>query len=276
MNNQEFLDLIQFKKNKLTSLNQLELHLADHCNLNCRSCDHYSPISEECFPVFSNVEHDLKLLSEVLDGKIENILLLGGEPLLNKDIEKYISMTRKLFKESNITIVTNGLLLKKQSEEFYSSCINNNIHIEITRYPINFDYSSVVDFLENKQISYSFVGSTATKDKTTHKLALDESGKQDPEYSYNHCFHSTKCYQYYDGKLFLCPCCAYINKINKYFNKNFEVSDKDYLEISKIKNAQEILDYLSNPIPFCRYCDVDKRTFKSQWSTTSKKESEWL
>ena len=126
------------------------------------------------------------------------------------------------------------------------------------------------------KISYSFVGSTAIKDKTTHKLSLDETGKQDPEYSYNNCFHSVKCYQYYDGKLFLCPCCAYINKVNKYFNKKFEISKDDYLEISKIESLQQILEYLSNPIPFCKYCDVDKRTFKSQWSTSKRQENEGL
>ena len=185
-------------------------------------------------------------------------------------------MVRGLFKESNLTIVTNGILLKKQSDEFYKCCKENNVHIEITKYPINFNYDEVIEFLKINNISHSFVGSTAIKDKTTHKLALDEYGNQDPTYSYNNCFHSTKCYQYYDGKLFMCPCCAYINKLNKKFNKNFIVTDKDYLEISKIKTLDEILDYLSNPIPFCKYCDVDKRTFKSVWSTSSKKEEEWL
>lgn len=276
MDNKEFLNLINFKRTMQTHLCQLEVHLADHCNLNCRSCDHYSPLSKECFPNFEKVEKDLAHLSKVLNGNIDNILLLGGEPLLNKDIEKYIVMIRNLFENSNIQIVTNGLLLDKQSESFYECCIKNNIHIEITKYPIKFKYEEVVKLLENKNVSYSFVGSTATKDKTTHKLSLDELGRQDPEYSYNNCFHSVKCYQYYNGKLYMCPCCAYIDKVNKYFNKNFIVNEKDYLEISKIENVEQILDFLSNPIPFCKYCDVDKRTFKSQWSISSKKEEEWL
>ena len=122
MDNKEFLNLINFTRNKQTHLCQLELHLADHCNLNCRSCDHYSPISEECFPAFEKVSSDMKKLSEITNANIDNILLLGGEPLLNKDIEKYVVMVRDLFPNSNIQIVTNGILLKKQSEEFYDCC----------------------------------------------------------------------------------------------------------------------------------------------------------
>lgn len=45
------------------------------------------------------MEQDLKHLSKILNGKIDNILLLGGEPLLNSDIEKYIVMIRNLFKK---------------------------------------------------------------------------------------------------------------------------------------------------------------------------------
>ena len=33
----------------------LEVNLADHCNLNCQCCDHFSPLAKECFlysPVF--------------------------------------------------------------------------------------------------------------------------------------------------------------------------------------------------------------------------------
>ncbi len=276
MNNREFLNLIGFKKNKQTELKQLEIHLADHCNLNCRSCDHYSPLSKKSFPNFNKMEQDLKHLSKILNGKIDNILLLGGEPLLNSDIEKYIVMIRNLFKKSSLKIVTNGTLLLKQKDEFYNCCRDNDILIEITKYPINFDYSKAVEFLKSKNVKHSFVGTTEIKNKTTHKLSLDESGKQDPKYSFDNCFHSTKCYQYYNGKLFMCPCCAYIHNVNNYFNKKFELCEKDYLEVSKIKNFQQILDYLSSPIPFCRYCDVDRRSFKSQWSLSLKKEDEWL
>ena len=59
MDNKEFLNLINFKRTMQTHLCQLEVHLADHCNLNCRSCDHYSPLSKECFPNFEKVEKDL-------------------------------------------------------------------------------------------------------------------------------------------------------------------------------------------------------------------------
>ena len=185
-------------------------------------------------------------------------------------------MIRQLFKNSNITIVTNGTLLLNQSYDFYNTCKDNNILIEITKYPINFDYEQVVAFLNSMGVRFSFVGSTEIKEKTTHRLCLDENGTQDPVYSFNHCFHSTKCYQYYKGRIYICPCCAYIHNINHYFNKNFIVTKFDYLEVQDIRDEKQILDFLSKPIPFCKYCNVDKRTFKSKWSTSQRNQSEWL
>lgn len=276
MTNNDFLNIIGFQKHPLTHLNQLEIHLADHCNLNCRSCDHYSPVSKENFPDYKAIKKDMKHLSEITNANIDNILLLGGEPLLNPNIVNYIILMRNFFPKTQITIVTNGILLNKQSDDFYKSCINNDILIEITKYPICFDYEKIEQFLQFKGVKYAFVGSTKTKEKTTHRLVLDELGKQDPIYSFNHCFHSTKCYQYYNGKIFMCPCCAYVHKLNEFFSKNFIIQKEDFLEVKKIKNIQEILQYLSNPIPFCRYCDVDKRSFKNKWSTSLKDKGEWL
>lgn len=276
MINKEFLDLIGFHKQQPTQLDQIEIHLADHCNLNCRSCDHYSPLSKKHFPNYNLVKEDMLHLSKITNAKIDKILLLGGEPLLNPNIVNYIVLMRNLFPKTQITIVTNGILLNKQSDSFYKSCVENDILIEITKYPIRFDYEKIEHFLQFKGVKYVFVGSTKTKEKTTHRLVLDELGRQDPTYSFNHCFHSTKCHQYYNGRIFMCPCCAYVHKINEFFSKNFIIQKEDYLEVKKIKNIQEILQYLSNPIPFCRYCDVDKRSFKNKWSTSLKDKGEWL
>lgn len=43
---------------------------------------------------------------------------MGGEPLLNPELEKIIAMSATLFKSSTIEIFTNGISLMKQSKNF--------------------------------------------------------------------------------------------------------------------------------------------------------------
>lgn len=71
-----------------TCIPYIEYHVADHCNLNCKGCVHFSPlVSQEEFADFAVVEKDLKRLHQIVE-YIEEIHILGGEPLLNKELDK--------------------------------------------------------------------------------------------------------------------------------------------------------------------------------------------
>lgn len=74
----------------LPELMQIEFHLADHCNLNCKGCTHFSNLVKE--PVLADYEQfrqDLRRLSGLFSN-IYEIFLLGGEPLLNPDAGNFI------------------------------------------------------------------------------------------------------------------------------------------------------------------------------------------
>ena len=59
----------------------LEYHIADHCNLNCKACEHYSGlVSEPHYPDLEKFSSDLCKLHEFIDD-IGTIRILGGEPL---------------------------------------------------------------------------------------------------------------------------------------------------------------------------------------------------
>jgi len=103
---------LAFGKNYSGILNKpvlpyLEMHLASHCNMYCKGCSHFSPISEVRFASLSEIERDLKRL-KFLFSNIKVIRLLGGEPLIHKDIVKFLYMVRDIFKNANIYIATNG------------------------------------------------------------------------------------------------------------------------------------------------------------------------
>ena len=74
-----------------------QIHIVDHCNLNCRGCYHFSSLSEESFLDIDEFEKDIQRLGTLFDGCMERILLLGGEPLLHPDINKFIITVRRYF-----------------------------------------------------------------------------------------------------------------------------------------------------------------------------------
>lgn len=122
---------------------RFEVHLTEHCNLNCKGCDNYSPLAEKEFLDIEEFKRDCGRLSELFKGKIEELSLLGGEPLLHPQIADFLEISRKNFPIGEIRIITNGLLLPKMNEKFWENCRKYDIVISPTRYPINFDYEGV-------------------------------------------------------------------------------------------------------------------------------------
>ena len=58
-------------------------------------------------------ERDIKRLSELSNGEVNIIHLMGGEPLLNPNCERFFELTRKYFDKTEIKLITNGILLLK-------------------------------------------------------------------------------------------------------------------------------------------------------------------
>lgn len=57
---------------------KFQLHIVEHCNLNCRGCYHFSPLAEEEYLDFKEYHRDIQQLSTLFQGEMEEILLLGG------------------------------------------------------------------------------------------------------------------------------------------------------------------------------------------------------
>ena len=116
-----------------------EVHVSEHCNLNCKGCFHFSPLAEPEFLDVIQYEKDLARLSELFYHEVEYINLMGGEPLLNPEIIKIIQLTRQYFPHGKIRVVTNGLKLGEMPDEFWEACHDNSVSINPTLYPIGLD-----------------------------------------------------------------------------------------------------------------------------------------
>lgn len=254
-------------------LRSIEYHLADHCNYNCWGCDHFSPLAEKVLTPFNMFKRDMDRLSQISCKRLGRISLMGGEPLLNPDVIKFMEHARECFPDTVINLCTNGILLDKQDDSFWDACSRNNINILITDYSIKLNLESLDAKSEKFKVSINHRNPTSIK--SFIHCPLDEKGGQDPVHSFLSCHQGNTCMHLRNGRLYPCNIPANIHHYNRFFSKNLKVDDRDSIDIFKAESMDDILSFLSRPIPFCRYCDVDHRTGGHPVVLSKKSIKEW-
>lgn len=267
----------EFKFRRITPqpiLTSLEYHLCEHCNLNCYGCDNFSPLAHEQFENINTFERDLDRFSLLSHGKLNTFKLLGGEPLLHPQIEDFMKISRKFFPDTKIIIITNAINLVRMSDSFFATCAEYNIIISPTKYPINIPWGEIENKMNKFSLKLEFYND-AQIEKTSYHMTLDLLGNQDPVQSFLSCYHANQCIFLRHGKLYPCSVVPNIHHFNNFFGKKLEVTDDDYIDIFKANSFKDISSFCAKPIPFCRYCDTQNRTFGIKWRTSKKEIEEW-
>jgi len=257
-----------------THKRSFEVGIVEHCNLNCKGCAHFSPLSEKHFMDIATYSNDVQRLRDILDDLVKRIHIMGGEPLLHPKIDEFLKVTRIYFPKAKIKLVTNGALYKKMNESFWQSCRENKIIITPTRYQCDIDYNVFRKVARKNGVKFRYYYNFFRRTKKLDKYPLDAQGKQDVNTSFKRC--KERCTTLRDGKLFTCPTAAYISIFNEYFDENFCVATDDYIDIYADINKTEILHRLAQPIPFCKYCKVREIERGLPWAISERKKSEWV
>lgn len=251
-------------------MDYLEHHIVDHCNLNCAGCSHFSPLAGgEWFEDLESFKRDFRQLYDVTNGDIKIIRLMGGEPLLHPKFDEFVSFACELFNNSQVQIVTNGILigktyiydqLKTLSDQY------SNFSICISSYGLKLDEERIRQLPRVRR-----------DDKTSlYNIGLDLEGGINPNTAFNHCdLHVHHWYFFQHGCFY--PCCIGANI--EYLNLQFDLDLPSYGEacISIYNHTlAEIEEFLNKPIPLCRYCNTVYRQKSYHPFSISKKElSEW-
>ena len=256
-------------------LTNFVVDIASHCNLNCKGCDHFSPLAEPAFYDLEQYKKDIACLSKLTRGNIDRVGIMGGEPLLNPDVLEYLKITRQYFPKTKIRLVTNGILLSKQSEEFWLTLKELNIFIEYTKYDLKLDYDYIDSVIKKYGVPIDIYGYNQNIIKTSYKIPLDLEGNQNPCINFLNCFHANNCITLKNGKIYTCTVAPNIEHFNKHFGYDIPLTERDGIDIYKAKSVEEILEFISKPIPFCKYCNVNGRTFGHKWEISKKDINEW-
>lgn len=265
-----FQDYLKRKFGCGTYLSQVEFHIVDHCNLNCAYCDHFTPLADKNFCKIEDIIEDFKKLKKIFDN-IGKIFIVGGEPLLHPNLLDILEPLRNIYPKSEIVIITNGILLEKQDDNFFNALKKYNIALSMTHYPLKIDYEGWIKKLNDMGIKSYYFSLNRNKMK---KQNLNPKGNNDKKEAFSKCWEK-KCHFLRDGKLYICTPAPNIHFLNKYFNLDFKLKKKDYIDINKIKSASYINALFQKPIEFCRYCNDGEIEFE-KYAISKKELSEWV
>lgn len=234
-------------------LGYLEFHVADHCNLNCKACEHYSGlVKHEVFPNYNEFEKNFKKLKELVDD-IGVLRILGGEPLLNKEITLYMKLARRLYPDARIYVVTNGALLKTMPDDFYKIMAEENIVLSISLYPpMKNTMPGILKFLDEKQVNYTV---TPMNTEFGKKQIIEPQSDDDTIMAFYKCSQKM-CNNFYDGKIAAC----FLPFTTKYFNEYFEkeLPEDGAIDIYEIgMTTRKLKERLLYPFLRCRYCSME-------------------
>jgi MoaA/NifB/PqqE/SkfB family radical SAM enzyme len=267
------LSKLQLKQRKTLSLN---IHLVDHCNLNCKGCDNFSSIADEKYHSVESLERDFNRIYELANGKIDLIHLMGGEPLLHPELLKILDIAGKNFGKTGLMLITNGVLLSKQKEHFWESCHKNNIKITITKYPIDLPFAQFEQTAKEHNVILKYYQNTGVELNMMHKMPINTCGTENYRKSFELCFKANTCIMLDEGKIYTCATIPYIKYFNKHFGMDLQISKKDYIDIYEIKSIDEVFEFLCKPMPFCRYCNSKELVYGIDWAVSKKEITEWV
>lgn len=221
---------------RVITVPKLELHLADACNLRCTGCTHYADHGlSGVLPLEEGgrwLEHWSTRIRPV------HLSLLGGEPLLNRDLLSFLQIVRQLFPTTRRRLVTNGLLLLRW-ERLWPVLADTATILTISEHsraePYQQRFRPALERARHEAASRGFA--LEVRDCTTGWYRLHEGdgpdiapyADGDPVASWSSCA-SRHCLTLRDDALWKCPPIAHLPAVAAWRNLDTDPAWRPYLD----------------------------------------------
>ena len=252
-----FVEKLKFKFLHQIEIPQVEFVITTKCTLKCKDCVNYIPtIKNPVLYEYEQIQNDIKTLLDSVN-KINNLILIGGEPLLHKNLYKLVDFCGKNKKIKNVWIVSNGTIvpsdilistIKKYRHKvrFWLSNYTKNTYITKRLYD-----EEIINLLISNKIKYVFNESLMWE--TTTPTQDNNRNKEEIRQYYLNCQHP--CISVIEGKITPCPRTStyIVNEITKY-NCNEDYVNLRNTKVEKIR--KELVDfYKKDCFKSCNFCN---------------------
>jgi len=238
---------------------QIEFTLTTKCTLRCKHCCNFIPDikpDEHSITSFDEFKIQVDNLLKAVNS-VKNFLLIGGEPLLVKDLHRFLDYAASKKKIKRIWIITNGTLLMKDELISVIKKYRNKVIISISNYS------------KNEEL----------KNKLRHKEILEQINIANLEYDYkqDYCWMYTSpinskklreyspsyfstcnnhCVAVFSGKIYICPRAGVFDIKKIYTPESEEVIDLNIENNPKILKKKLVTFYSKDYFSACNYCTV--------------------
>lgn len=250
-------------------ISYLNTNLVDGCNLNCKGCTHFAVFfkPDEIYPL-ETFRRDVRRLSQMCD--VIAFRLLGGEPLLLKNLDKYIKIARQYLPKSNLGIVTNGLLIPSLPQKILDSLRKNDFMVYVSVYePTTKILDKIKAVLEGNKIFHKL-----SKPVKEFGIFITLHSGNNPKQARKFCAGNEPCRFLRDGKIYKCPPDALKYRLVERFGIEGlpEATSVDLYA----PNFPLLLKKLDGNVEMCYWCS-EQKTRRIQWEVSNKpKLEDWL
>ncbi len=252
----------------------VETMVTQVCNLSCHGCTNYSDLSHRGYVSWD--QGRIHIESWLRRVTINDFGIMGGEPLINPDIEKWIEGVRLLMPAAQIRFTTNGLLLKKKPHivkllhdagnvvfKITRHLTDDDLNAEITKIFNSYNWTPVNEYGLNRWKTTNNFRFYAPKPETFLKSYINDYHDMKPHHSnpveaFEICCQKT-CPLLYQGRIYKCSSNGLLVDILERFNNPNYNEWKPYIDQGIFPDCSELelqqfLNNFGKPVKICGMC----------------------
>tara|TARA_X000001382_G_scaffold61080_2_gene42023 strand:- start:457 stop:1272 length:816 start_codon:yes stop_codon:yes gene_type:complete len=231
-----------------------DLHITDYCNLHCKGCTVLDYLESG---LVTNEKNNLGDVQKIISNlqkynlKLEQLVILGGEPTLHKQLGDIIDFLKSTGVIENLAILTNGLNLTDSVVESLMKL--DRIIISVYPFKNKESLDKVIQQSElGKLISSQIKVDYWLQDKFQKYGEGQPNVLYSQELNWKRCYQKDSCRVITDQGLFRCA---------QIYNEKKEMCSWE--------NKEEIINYIESDIPLeqCRVCPWPPK--EMDWSSNN-------
>jgi len=255
---ERFLSEWHIRYQKKCYLSKIDTVITSRCSLSCSHCAMFTRHSKHQRDIaFSALKENFDVLFSVVDYVLE-YTLLGGEPLLHKEIKDIITYLGREYvnRIGRIVLISNGNV--DVSEELLDVMQEYKIVLAISDYTSIYSYekrlASLTKQLSKKGISYYFNYEMEWKDHGYPLNPVDIPDERCREHMFA-CGHTAHSVNF--GKLYYCD-----PMFGAEYNVNYDTKNSDVLDLKELINSYDVYNIKERIIRYC-WGEINDRGYPS-------------